>query len=554
MKKLKNVFFPGIKNEAGERTNSRVRQFWQKKKERLRYRVAFVLVMANIVGLELAAPNYSLSSEISKYFVSRSGTLQSFIEYFRTAATVEPGSNPMFFHDPIKYVVLLSVSGVMTFVIFLLDPLSNPNLIGRLGENKVVPRFWEPWLRDLSFYARCAPSNILPTRCGRCRYRSSCKNVLDYHGVDKIERWNELVSKLNPGMLDTHLRAVHNFRRVFFWKHSALLSAVFLSFVYLVVRFLENAFSLQVYRNLELIAFIVLLLAAYFILCIVSKKKELHQGGAYQMYKQSVSRLARSKDFNDLFERYVCNAADPVNKKFDLDSFSAGKNSSALTMEARAIQLRSVLMQLDRLVKEKSIDMMHNGVVWRRGDRASIRRILEKIIDLYSAIFPDEACFRTCIFIPDYEKRCLRPWLWANSLKSCPIDFNFEFNKNPEFNEVYFSFDSNGPVSSSWRGKEIISTSRGIVDLEGVETPKSIIAYPILCAEEQLDVARGASIDLPEIFGVLCVVSNEGKVFSQEREKMNKRLIRSFVDRIIFESIQAYLIKIKDGDAEEIYI
>ena len=264
------------------------------------------------------------------------------------------------------------------------------------------------------------------------------------------------------------------------------------------------------------------------------------------MYRDSVYQLAKSAEFNDAFEKYVCDSEDPINNYFELDPPTVKKIKDTASLEEGAVQLRSVIMQLDALVHEKSIELLQNGVKWLYGDRASIRRTLEKIIDLYSAIYPNETCFRACIFVPDHDSKYLRPWLWANTEISCPIDFNFETENNPNFDRSYFAFDGDSAVSRSWDQSKVISTSREITDLVGVVTPVSIMALPICCEEDQLQAARDASLDLERKFGVLCIVSNEEKIFTTDREVINKSLVDPFVSRIILESIQAYVSSLED--------
>jgi len=185
----------------------------------------------------------------------------------------------------------------------------------------------------------------------------------------------------------------------------------------------------------------------------------------------------------------------------------------------------------------------------QNGDRASIRQILEKIVDLYSVVYPKETCFRVCVFVPDYDHDLLRPWLWANSEKSCPIDFDENSSEDKRQNEKYFSFASNNIVSKVWRQKESISTSTNIQYIKGVVTPMSIMAIPLLSSDAQNRAAKERGIKLPEIFGILCVVSNQNKIFIEDRAETNESLVQPFISRIILESIVVLLAKFEKDTA-----
>jgi len=542
LKNIYNISLSSKLKDPHKKSNSEVRSFWQGKKEKLRVKIAILFSAINIIGLEIAAPNYSLSREISTYFVSRSETLKDFANYWQVLFSSQNAAElSVVFHDPIKYAILAFIIILLGFVIVTMDPFSNVALLRELGGADRKAKWWKPWERDLKFYASFLPSNILPTRCHNCESNSQCENALNHGNSDKTLRWNTLVAHQDSSILNDLLSSVNQFRKVYFLKYGVFFSALFLTATYLIVRGIEFLLDLRVYYNFELIAYILILLFVFTVLSFASRTKSSSNGGVCQSFRQEINRLANSPSFNFSFERYVCDA-EPLN-----DHFGVGKRSPVvkkkgnLILEEGALQLKSVITQLDQIVYNKAFDAIVNGLNRQNADRACIRRILEKVVDLFDSIYREDSCFRVCLFIPDKTNSFMRPWVWANSGSKCVIEIQGYVEKMTEEKKEFFSLDGSCIVAQAWNSRKPLSVATKIPELDEIVTPESIMAYPVLCENNLMQLATDKSIDMPETFGVMCIASNNQKVFSAERDAINKALLEPFVRRIAFESILAYV-------------
>jgi hypothetical protein len=179
-------------------TNQQARKFWQNKKDSLRWKMALLFVVINIIGLDLSAPGYSITTIISSEIINNSSFLPEIIQKFHEI-------NQRFGLIDINFVkvagkstkilVILIMALICYYFIRNKDPFSNLELLRNIPINGYNKKHF--YLREIAFYAKYLPSNVLAVMCSKCPDGDECARSIPSTGEEKTRAWCRLFAKLS---------------------------------------------------------------------------------------------------------------------------------------------------------------------------------------------------------------------------------------------------------------------------------------------------------------------------------------------------------------------
>ena len=539
-------FFFGIikpRKDIRFKSNYDARQYWERKKQKLRVNFAFLIIVYVLSGFEMSTPNYSLTTEIANrgviYFriISHIVSKNSKDEGVKSDLFEKtPNEKERIFNDLnngnivelgrfLKFFVYLSFVLIFIFAFTHLDPFSNRDLLVNLVSNDKYKRLerYFPALKDLKKYAEVLPSNYLYFACANCQNSPICKNSLTNDRYLGVELWSKIFGSLHPDDVNKNLETLYTCRLWHFFKYTLLYCSLLLSAVYLGVRFLELAMSnLEVIPNWELILLISISFIMFLGLHIADPSIKSIVYGAKTFY--STNRFKKA-----LYD-FVCNRVKATEKYSPISSNGYTSIDELKYYYQREIEKLKMTTESISMINNQLIaNMIGYPKINNLNREPIIRSILAVITGNYELLYDNHKLFRASILIP--EDNHLNTWLthpsWNNHENNSDMVIDADINK-------IFDIKGSSIASKAWSEKKAISANNSIPMIYGGQSDnlKSIIAFPLVFPKDFYFKINENNHSIGEVFGVLCVTSSDKNVFTKENCEINTTILTPYISMI----------------------
>jgi hypothetical protein len=515
-------------------SSDQVRKKWDQKKFLTRFAFAIVTTIMIIIGLELASPNYSITTTIVERILERSETLKIIIEnnWLKNLFIKEfdPQSHlPLYTGSSLKFASFFLIFILVAIHFFINDPLSNSellrNLVKKSKEHK-LPHIFR-WMNEIYFYAKHLPSNKLPERCSLCD-TNGCGNRLSHGDDRKTSYWNSIFAKLSPSATNLILHSTHKCRYIFFLKYSSWLASVVLIPAYILARIFELSVNGHISTNVELLVYVLCLWAFGLLVGYFNFAHDENTRGVWGQFSENVANLFHQDEFKEAYGVCVCK----YNRKSN--EFSEREMQQKIVTSGFELQrLVTLLSYLDYVVKQRTIKALNKKI--KPGDMDSLRSILTALIEMLFIINQSEIKFRCALFVEDKDLNYLVP------LASIPFEgqpfFTLEQSK---YLEKKLALDSDCIASRSWQTRRIISASKNDISYFHANQKDyllSMIAIPLIIDEDIQNQLVENKINVGEIIGVITIDCDNQEYFTSETQESNLVEIMPFVTRVMSEMI-----------------
>jgi hypothetical protein len=507
-------------------TNQATREIWEKKKQKLRWKMALFFVGITIVGFEISASGFSFTTAFVNELFQHSIYLQDILKYFDSI------NDKYNFIDTSLVKVLGKSSKILVVFVFAYgwyyflfnkDPFSNIELLRKIHYKAYKKRYF--FLKDIAFYAKHLPSNLLAKKCNECSRKEECENILEEIGDKKTREWCKLFAKLLPVDVEAFHKATYEFRKAFYLKYGFLFSGIILTIGFIIIYFYSAAYLNETSKISLPLIYIFFTFAAYAGVAISNGLKE-GQGGAFRRYRENSQKYFSSEDFNDFLSNNLCNQISD------------------------AEDIKSILIMNDYLnfIIDNKLQMHCLGNNKREAyNKANIRRILQHLTALFFALSSRQHQFRTSFFILSDDQKYLFPFILDSSNKA---KFNF-LNDTHDIHKIcsdFFSINKNSAAAEAWRLQRPVCRNSNIQTvLHGPnEHLKSIYCYPLSFNGEIYQQIKSDNLNIN--FGVLSIDCNNENIFSQKNCIINNLLVKPFAHRICYELSLGIYYKIKEAN------
>ncbi|MEA2096737.1 MAG: hypothetical protein U9P73_08625 [Candidatus Cloacimonadota bacterium] len=503
------------KKETLNETNQQARKFWENKKDSLRWKVALFFVVLNIVGLEFSAPGNSITTTISSEILNNSSFLPEIIQKINVI-------NQHFGFVDINFV---KVAGKSTKILIILimalicyyfirnkDPFSNLELLRNIPISGYNRKHF--YLKEIAFYAKYIPSNVLAVMCNNCPDGNECTRSIPLLGEEKTRSWCRLFAKLSaPDVISWH-KATYECRKAFYLKYGLLFSILFLLIAFVTVAILNKVFLPVPMNQIYLGAYLLLLTSSFIFISFTHGLRE-GQGGAWRSFREYSKLFFKSIEFDDFIKNNLC---CQITSEKEIKSIMTMTNYLSYLVENRLI--KHICVEKERTLYNKS----------------NIRRILQHLKACFYVTNNKEVNFRCALFLLSENHKYLYPFVRDDSDHSIYYCLN-DKSKVHDISSDFFKINGNSVVAESWRTKKPLSRNINIQTVCPVSSDhlKSIFCFPLTFHEDVYQNLKEKRGDLPINFGVLCVDSDGKSIFSQKNNNLNTIIIKSFADRIVYE-------------------
>ncbi len=280
-----------------------IRQAWETKKNGLRFIIIVIFVFVNLLGLEMAAAGTSLITDILSTIDGYTQLLSDFVEIFKSPLQ-KFGYDYSGLLDAISSSVKLTIGCFFVTIAFHLlyhkDPFSNLELLRNLPY-KDNSKF-KIYLRELEFYAKLLPSNILAEKCNECQDYNRCPQFIPIEGEAKNRAWCQIFPKLKEEDIENWFKITYGCRKAYYLKYGFLFSAIFLTFIWGLVLIL-NATILETPANTKLLPYYLLVLYSLCFLFTWTHSLKEEKGGVWRKYKDRVESFFNRPDINSLINQ-----------------------------------------------------------------------------------------------------------------------------------------------------------------------------------------------------------------------------------------------------------
>lgn len=507
-------------------TNQQARKFWETKKDSLRWRIALFFVMINIVGLELVAPGYSITTTISSEIIKNSSFLNEIIVKFHDInknfglididVVKSAGKST-------KILIIFIVALICSYFIRNKDPFSNLELLRNIsidGYSKI-----HFYLREIAFYAKYVPSNVLAVMCSECQAKNECTKSIPLKSEEKTRSWCRLFAKLSPDDVSSWHEATYECRKAFYLKYGLLYSIFFLSIALVVVSVINKTIFKVPINQMYLVGYILLLATGFMFVSFTHGLKE-GQGGAWRKFREQSKLFFNSSEFDVFIKNNLC---------------------CKITSEKEVKTILSMTNYLSHLVENKLIKHVCSINERTVYNKSNIRRVLQHLKAFFYVTNEKQSNFRCALFLLSENHKYLYPFVRDNSDKSVYYCLNDD-SKIHDISSEFFRVDGSSIVAEAWRTNQPVSRNINIQTVCHLHTDhlKSIYCLPVSFHGDVYQSLKDTCGDLPINFGVLCVDSDNSSFFSEKNNNLNTIVVQPFADRIVYElSIGIYY---KDKD------
>lgn len=284
------------------------RDSWQRfegKKKILRFWIAALFVLVNVVGVELGSPNYSLQHKLATILIEQSPTIGFLAE--RVLGNPEDDfTTAKNLGHLLKLTFVLGLAVVVLYALSNCDPFHNNSVLRRKA-NLPLPRSWlGSVFRELAVYARSMPSTVLPQQCLDCRHKRECPSRLVPGNDENVNVWRIIHSTLSGRHAKRVFRRVHQCRKAYYLKYSLISSVAFLSIFYIGMRVFETMYGLQISPNASLLIYIGCLSILCGIISIINQTWKRDGSGVWAKHRDCIREVFSSSEFSLAFSQLVC--------------------------------------------------------------------------------------------------------------------------------------------------------------------------------------------------------------------------------------------------------
>lgn len=505
-------------------SNSAERLLWDKKKNWIRGLAALSITLSLVIGLEIIAVGFSITTEISSKLVSSTPI------YELKGLLSDENQLIFFLAKLIKLIVVASLSCFFYYMFAHKDPFSNASLLLKFQNNNYKTKFF--FLEELAFFSKYLPSNIIGEQCEACEKRASCSNLISYNTAEQNWAWNKLFALFDPSDVKYWMQLTNNCRIAYFTKYGLLICFVIVAICYALFLFVNLFFGKQDVGNI-ILWYLLFLLLMYLVSSLVFG---IHFGKSniWQKFRAKSNHFFDSKEFHKIKKQILC---------------ERGKADEDL------IKVLTMTNYLGYPIQDK---LIHHCL--GRNERVpfntnNIRRIMQYLIAYYSTIYEEaQRNFRTALFFISEDHKYLFPFVKDG------INYG-TFNDIPstevlhEISSNFFDLSNNKNivVVEAYNENKEISRNTNLETYDKKEhlNLKSIICIPLTFDEEVYNSFNRGLMIFPRKFGALAVDCNDKSIFSEDNHELNTSLIRPFVDRIIYElslGMYYYGEEVKDHD------
>ena len=495
-------------------TNREVRAFWETKKSKMRWKMSLFFAIIAVVGLEIATIEYSLSTIIIENVISKVSIIHE------VTSNLEIINKKFLFFDtdiiPLlkkstKLLIAVMLASFWYYFLINKDPLCNYELLRTINYNS--KRRKNPIHKEVSFYAKYLPSNIIATICDGCGYKDGCQQRVPMDGDRKTGVWFKIFATLDSKDAYQWLKVTNDCRQALYWKYGLLFSALILSLIYIIL-FISSLLNPQLRPSETIFILIGICLVGYFFVGFVNRT-EKDQGGAWRNFREHSISFFQSEKYADIQSEKLCYKA---------------------TTEKDLKSLRMMNNYISYIIEDKLLKHCCGYSEKSKNNKAHIRRILQHAKAYYYVLYDKKIKFRTALFLLSQDQRYLFPFILddTNFSRFYCLDNS---NKVHEICADFFAIEKDSVASKAWRTREPISQSQNIATVRDIESDhlQSILCFPLRFNSDVYEYLINQDESFHQFYGVLCIDADSKKVFNNKNYNINIELVKAFADRITYE-------------------